>query len=187
MAGRTDVAIFQEICLRHPGTKMSPEVLLRAYLDELPVWLPKRQGEVFPGVRELLEWAHRHSEVHNVLLTGNMKEGAYHKLRHYGLADYFEFGAFSDDSSVRNDLGPIALGRARECLKKDFRLDQTWVIGDTPFDVACARSLGCKVLAVATGEHSVEQLSACKPDAVLSKLADLDEVKALLSGCQNEG
>ncbi len=174
IAGRTDTSIAADICRKHEGHDLEPAELLEAYLEHLPIVLKKKKGHVCPGVGGLLEWSHAHKEVHNALLTGNVKRGAYIKLGHYGLDGFFEFGAFGDDSSDRNRLGPIALDRAREHLKKDFHLESTWVIGDTPRDIQCARVLGCKVLAVATGRFSVEQLRAHAPEIVVADLSGRD-------------
>lgn len=170
MAGRTDTAIAEEIAGRHPGHSVDPAGLLEAYLEEMEEMLPSRGGTVFPGVREILDWSHEHPEVHNALLTGNLEKGAHLKLRRFDLDRFFEFGAFGDDSPNRNDLGPVALERARTRLKKDFSLDRTWVIGDTPRDIECARALGCRVLALATGSYPLETLGGA--DLALQDLSD---------------
>jgi phosphoglycolate phosphatase-like HAD superfamily hydrolase len=172
IAGRTDTAITADICRKHQQHLFTGSDLLEAYLEHLPLVLPKKNGQIFPGIKDILNWSHDHTEVHNALLTGNVKKGAYIKLGHYQLAEYFEFGAFGDDSIDRNKLGPIALERARSFLKKDFHIEYTWIIGDTPRDIDCARALGCKVLAVATGRYSVEQLQQHEPDLVLPSLSD---------------
>ncbi len=53
--------------------------------------------------------------------------------------------------------------------------EQFIVIGDTPNDVACARHFGTRVVGVGTGRiHSFEELRACKPDALLPDLLDVD-------------
>ena len=65
------------------------------------------------------------------LLTGNVERGARIKLEHYGVWHYFEFGAFGDDSALRNDLGPHALRRAKEKHAADFDPANTFIIGDT--------------------------------------------------------
>lgn len=160
MAGRTDTAIAEEVARRHPGHSVDGAELLEAYLVELEEMLPSRGGTVFPGVREILDWSHEHPEVHNALLTGNIERGAHLKLQRFDLDRFFEFGAFGSDSPNRNDLGPVVLERARARLKKDFSLERTWVIGDTPRDIECGRALGCRVLAVATGNYPVETLGA---------------------------
>src|SRR5262249_52470325 len=51
-----------------------------------------------------------------------------------------------------------------------------WVIGDTPLDVRCARAIGAKVVAVATGIHSVDELAASQPDLLLADLSDAGPV-----------
>ena len=66
------------------------------------------------GVRELLDALGDHSHLHLALLTGNYRDAAEIKLRHFGLWDYFPFGVFSDDSADRNALVPMAGDRARE-------------------------------------------------------------------------
>lgn len=181
IAGRTDTSIAHDICRKHDTHGIKPCDMIEGYLEYLQILLKKKKGAVCPGVKELLEWSHAHPEVHNALLTGNVKRGAFYKLAHYELDSYFEFGAFGDDSSDRNLLGPIALERARTILKKDFHLEFTWVLGDTPRDIQCARALGCKVLAVATGRFSVAQLQAFEPDLVFPNLLTKDEIIRQLS------
>ena len=180
ISGRTDTAIVMDICRKHPGHGFSPAEMLEAYLEHLPLLLAKKNGEVCPGVREILDWSHQHPEVHNALLTGNVRSGAYLKLKHYRLDEFFEFGAFGDDSPDRNKLGPIVLERARTQLKKDFQIHSTWVIGDTPRDIACARTLGCKVLAVATGRFSIDDLTLHRPDLVVENLSEYRSMIAQL-------
>ena len=50
------------------------------------------------------------------------------------------------------------------------------MIGDTPADIDCGRSLGAKAIAVASGHYTVEQLQAHNPYAVFSSLKYTDEV-----------
>jgi phosphoglycolate phosphatase len=52
--------------------------------------------------------------------------------------------------------------------------EQSVVIGDTPHDVACARAIGARVLAVATGNFSEEDLQAAGADVTLPDLSDTD-------------
>ena len=52
------------------------------------------------------------------------------------------------------------------------------VIGDTPLDVHCARSIGAKILAVCTGFHSRADLAGEQPDILLD---DLSDASALLA------
>jgi phosphoglycolate phosphatase len=176
IAGRTDMLIAMDVAKKFVDHNIEPKEFLDGYLEYLQQLLPKKQGRRCPGVKEILDWSHAHPEVHNALLTGNLQRGAFLKLKHYQLDSYFEFGAFSDDSHDRNKLGPIALERARKHLNKDFHIEYTWVIGDTPKDIACGRALGCKVAAVATGRYTVEQLETHQPDLLYQDLSDYQKV-----------
>ena len=133
--------------------------------------LPRRNGGLHPGVLGILQEAHQRPELVQALLTGNIEKGARLKLTRYGVNHFFSFGAFADDSSVRNELGPHAKRRAKELVGEEFSPERIFVIGDTPHDVACARAIGAKAIAVATGSFSAEQLRECGADAVFTDLA----------------
>jgi phosphoglycolate phosphatase-like HAD superfamily hydrolase len=109
------------------------------------------------------------------LLTGNIRLGAEIKLRHFKLWDVFEMGAFGDDHEERDQIAAVAQQRASRVLKENLQGDQILVIGDTPLDIRCARAIGAKVLAVATGGHKLEELKAHKADWAV---ADLRETAA---------
>jgi phosphoglycolate phosphatase len=46
------------------------------------------------------------------------------------------------------------------------------VVGDTPADIACGRTLGAKAIGVATGHYSVDDLREHQPYAVFADLSD---------------
>jgi len=48
------------------------------------------------------------------------------------------------------------------------------VVGDARADVECGRAIGARVVAVATGRTSVEELRAAGADTVLSSFADVE-------------
>jgi phosphoglycolate phosphatase len=127
-------------------------------------------GCVFAGVADLLERLSSDAAATIGLLTGNTAGGAAVKMQHFGLASHFPFGAYGSDHADRNRLGPIALERAAAHTGKRFTAEETWVIGDTPKDIACARAIGARCLAVATGQFTAEQLKAHGADQVLESL-----------------
>jgi phosphoglycolate phosphatase-like HAD superfamily hydrolase len=51
-----------------------------------------------------------------------------------------------------------------------LRGDQVLVIGDTPLDIRCARAIGAKALAVATGGAKLEELKMRQPDWAIPDL-----------------
>jgi phosphoglycolate phosphatase len=149
-----------------------------AYLAGLVKALPTGKALLLPGIRAVLDAVHAHREIHQGLLTGNLREGARLKLTHLDIWSYFEFGAFADDSGDRNELGPFALRRARESLGIDFPPERVYIIGDTPHDIACGKIIGANTIAVATGAFTVAQLEKYQPTHVFQ---DLSDTQAFLS------
>jgi phosphoglycolate phosphatase len=184
--GKTDPAIVREL-LRAAGCtdgriESGFEQLWRLYYLELEKELAARDGRVFvyAGVRELLEWVSRDQRFVAGLVTGNMEPGAWQKLRACGLEGRFRFGAFGSDSERREDLPPLAADRAAEILGRPFRLEDAVVVGDTPADIHCARANSARVLAVATGRHTLNDLAGHGPDALVADLADTDLIVRFL-------
>ena len=106
------------------------------------------------------------------LLTGNIRRGAAVKLGFFGIHGHFSFGGFGDYHLDRDEVAREAWGEVRNRFGEAFEPSQVVVIGDTPLDVRCARAIGARVLAVATGMHTMEQLAACQPDLCLADLQD---------------
>ncbi len=173
IAGRTDKWIVEQLLGRDGKPNGLAEVgqFLDVYVELLADELPRRNGGLHPGVLGILEEAHQRPELVQALLTGNIEKGARLKLTRYGVNHFFDFGAFADDSSIRNELGPHAKRRAEEKHGEDFSPERIFVIGDTPHDVACARAIGAKAIAVATGSFTKRQLKDCGADAVFTDLA----------------
>ena len=173
-SGRTDRwimrRIFEKFTLEPSEQNFSR--LKAAYLRLLPEELKKGPVTVLPGAREILEQAPSHPNVAHGLLTGNLREGARHKLSHAGLWQHFPFGGFADDAELRNEISPHALRRGREHHRVEFQPDRVWVIGDTPHDIECAKAIGANSLAVATGGHPRAELESFHPTAVMDDLSD---------------
>ncbi len=181
IAGRTDTLIARQLLRKYGRAETDAGIseLLENYLRHLPVLLRTTQGRLLPGVEALLALLEPRSDVVLGLLTGNLARGAEHKLSHFGVWSYFGFGAFADDHHERDRLGPFALARARE-RGHEIALSRTFIIGDTAHDISCARAIGAKAVAVATGNFRVEQLAPHAPDALLTDLADISAtLKAL--------
>jgi phosphoglycolate phosphatase len=174
MSGRTDRSITRDLFQMHgvPQTLENWQRYLRAYLRHLPACLSRARGQALPGIVALLEHLDTKEHAALGLLTGNFREGARAKLGHYGLFDYFAFGGFGDHHWDRDDVAREALAGVHQHCNSDVCTERIWVIGDTPLDVRCARAIGAKAVAVATGTHTVEQLAAAKPDLLLADFAD---------------
>ena len=123
------------------------------------------------GVTEFIGAVRRAHELPLLaLLTGNIRLGAEIKLRHAGLWETFETGAFADDHEQRDQIAAIARVRGARILKRKLGDDEVLVIGDTPLDIQCARAIKARVLAVATGGSDLETLRAHAPDWAVKDL-----------------
>jgi phosphoglycolate phosphatase len=173
-AGRTDTWIMRQIFARLglPDSEANLSRLLTAYLTELPRALKKPGPRILPGVTVALETLAARGDCVQALLTGNVERGARLKLVHHGLSHFFAFGAFADDSELRNELGPVALRRAREHHGCDFAPERIFVIGDTPHDIECGRIIGAHTVGVATGRYPADELRAAGATAVFGDLSD---------------
>lgn len=174
LAGSTDLGVVAEIHA-HFGVESTVERIecyFSTYLDCLERNLAGGNfpGKVLDGVPEILAELSSRSGNTLGLLTGNISGGAASKMRHFGLAHFFPFGAYGCDRADRNLLGPIAVERAFQHTSRTFRPEDIWVIGDTPKDIACAHAIGARCLAVATGRYSVTELSSAGADVAVSSM-----------------
>ena len=185
LAGRTDWIILDDTMRRH-GRALDEELLgdlRQRYLQhlckeiELPGTGVKR---ALPGVGQLLGALKDRDDVALGLLTGNFADGAKIKLEHFDLWKYFAFGAFGDDSADRNALVPIAMQRARAQGIADVLPNDVFVVGDTPFDVACALAADAVPVGVATGGFSADQLRRSGAEVVFEDLSNTSAFLELL-------
>ena len=186
-AGRTDLAIYREAleCEGITPVQIRERLpLVEAATVEILNHLAST-GDVFrlcPGVRELLDALSVDSRFLPSLLTGNVEKLAEAKLRVAGIWHYFQGrGAFGSDDEERDHLPAIAAERINAHLGLDLTPDRFVIVGDTPRDISCARHFGARVLAVASGQHTVDQLSEYSPDVLLADLSDTSAVIGLLA------
>jgi phosphoglycolate phosphatase len=185
--GKTDRQIVRE-SMRAAGFSDSDidarmDEVVALYVATLPARLyePERGVAMFTGVAALIDAVHRRSDSVLGLLTGNVEAGARLKLASVGLDfDRFRINAFGSDSEVRGELPAIAHRRMQDVFGVVLAGRDVVVIGDTPADIACGRSLGARAIAVATGWYSVEDLRSHKPHAVFADLSDTDAVMAAI-------
>jgi phosphoglycolate phosphatase len=187
-AGLTDRMIVRAVldAIDADGDDAVVDDILRSYVEALPGRLAQRMGWVMPGVIELLGTLAARPDTVNLLLTGNVRGGAAAKLSAYGLDHFFDEGGFGDDGFDRVDIAKHLLARTEQRWGRVAARDGV-VIGDTPLDIACARTMGWRALAVATGTHSVEELAACEPWWVCAALPSADELIARVDSTVVEG
>lgn len=188
MSGKTDPLIVHEqlaLLGREPEPELVEAVLSRLVHHVADV-APRiaEQGVACPGVTDVLTVLDRLPNVAQGIVTGNLRPNAVVKLAAFGLDRFvdFDLGAYGSDHLDRNLLVPLARRRAATRLGASVAAEDTWIIGDTPLDLACARAGGVRCLLVATGTYGVDDLAALEPDALLPDLTDTDAVVELLAG-----
>ncbi|MEM7560702.1 MAG: HAD hydrolase-like protein [Planctomycetota bacterium] len=180
--GRTDLGITAELLEKH-GIEPSDENrkrLCQHYYRLLPTELKQRQGQLLPGVVQLLDALQGIEGCHLALMTGNMPESAEIKMRHFGLWDYFGFGVYGDLAPQRPELAEPA----RQIIQTKLRREEFdgVVIGDTPLDIELAKCMGLRSLAVCTGGFSEAELTEAGADLVMQDLSDAQAVRKWLLG-----
>jgi phosphoglycolate phosphatase-like HAD superfamily hydrolase len=185
MAGRTDRWILEGAASR-AGVDLSGanfHQFRNRYVTRLREALPEPVSDekgVLPGVQSLLAAIASRDDILPALLTGNCEEGARIKLQYFDLWSFFRCGAYGDTALDRHELFEVALQRARTCGASAFSTADIVVVGDTTFDVDCARAAGARAIAVATGPSGVETLQQSGADLVVEDLRDTDTILKFL-------
>ena len=181
--GKTDRQITREQ-MRWAG--IDDDVIDARMLDVFALYAERLEQELASGVEQavlmagippLLDTLGAHEEVTVGLLTGNIEAGARQKIRAVNLAwEQFLVNAFGSDHEHRPMLPAVAQRRAQALLGRDVPGERMVIIGDTPADIHCGRSLNVRAIGVATGRYSVHELAEHEPAAVFETLADTEAV-----------
>jgi phosphoglycolate phosphatase len=148
------------------------EALMRRRLDHLPEEVENSPGFVVKdGVVELLERLIEDG-VALGLTTGNVEEAAHIKLARANLNRFFSFGGYGSDSPDRTELTKKALERAELVLGNSLDRGRCFSCGDTPRDVEAGHGAAIRVVGVATGGYTVEELLEAGADAAVASLRD---------------
>jgi phosphoglycolate phosphatase-like HAD superfamily hydrolase len=172
--GRLDTEIA-EMLLAAVGADMTRiadvlEVLQRLVAERLDDL--RAQTSTYPGVDALLAKL-AGAGVRQTVVTGNIAAIARYKLDAGGLIPPIEpgFGGYGDSAPDRAAVARVALDRLSAAGWRPD-LEEVWIVGDTPRDLACARAIGVRCALVATGRSTVEDLSGLGADIVLPDLSD---------------
>jgi phosphoglycolate phosphatase-like HAD superfamily hydrolase len=172
-AGMTDPEIaeivFREV-LGRDGSDVERAEAIGCYLGHLADAVAESEGYfVIEGIEELLPRLVEEGVLLGVV-TGNIEPAAQIKLARGDLDKYFAFGGYGSDSRSRTALTKKALERGAEVSRTPLDLEQTIAIGDTPRDVKAGHGAGIRVVGVATGSYSVEELKDAGADWALENV-----------------
>ncbi len=143
--------------------------------------LPQFGVSACPGSLELVRALLLRNDCLLGILTGNVLDTVPIKLSAVGFDPaWFPIGAYGGEAPDRAELPPIALRRA-----VDFHgtpMDQVVIVGDTPEDIRCARSIQARSVAVASGWVSRAELDRYEPTVSLDNLTDTEAALSALFG-----
>ncbi|PYC69168.1 phosphoglycolate phosphatase [Streptomyces tateyamensis] len=177
--------------LRENGVpELEVDTLAEQVVKRLPTLLTERvaemrdEGQVMPGAVGALQAVRRAAGLVPTVVTGNLRPNAEIKVRTFGLDAYLEtsIGAFASDDSHRPALVAVAQRRAAQKYRTEFTVANTVIIGDSLEDVRTGHDGGARVIAVASGTTTAEELAAAEADVVLSDLQDVDLLLGSIAG-----
>ena len=172
-AGRTDTSLVREFfgLYQIEPTPHNFHRFFERYVFWLDHILRDSKTEVCPGAWEFIQALQGLPQAPLLgLLTGNIRLGAEIKLRHFNLWDEFQTGGFGDDHEERDQIAAVARDRGSRILGTKLCGDEVLVIGDTALDIRCARAIGARALAVATGGAELADLTRHQPDWAIQDL-----------------
>ena len=163
--------VFRDAIGREP-TDEEADALMRRRLDHLPEEVKNSPGYVVKDcVVETLEKL----TADGILLgltTGNVEEAAHIKLARADLDRFFRFGGYGSDSRDRTELTKKAIERAEQAFGGKLDRARCFSCGDTPRDVEAGHGAGLRVVGVATGEFTVDELKEAGADAAIGSFCE---------------
>jgi phosphoglycolate phosphatase len=163
-------ASFRGALGREP-TKAELARLMALRLRFLPEEVERSAGyRVLPGVEEALEQLIEDGRLLG-LTTGNVEAAAHIKLARANLNRFFSFGGYGSDSADRIELTRRAIERAGIVSGGTVEAGECVAVGDTPLDITAAHGAGIRLLGVATGSFSVDELRDAGADWAVETLA----------------
>jgi len=187
VTGRTEQIIFRETLALYDIDEQDdyfPKFVqiqaegYRQHADEM-----RQMGRALPGAREALAVLAELPHVTQTLLTGNPRPSAEVKVQIFGLDSYLDFdsGAYGTDDSTRANLVGVARRRASQRTGRTFTPKTSIIIGDTTSDVKAALNGGARIIAVASGKTSAEQLHEAGASMVFDRLTDTSAIVAAIT------
>jgi len=188
ITGRTERTILSET-LRLHGLEPSEEyqaryagALAQEYEEHAEVL--RQRGRALPGAKEALVAFAELPGVVQTVLSGNLRAVAMTKLRVFELDRYvdFEIGAYGDDEEDRPRLVAVAQTRAEGKYGVVFERNSTVILGDSLSDVETGSKGGARVIGVASGKSSAEELRQAGAEVALEDLRHVARVVEVVRG-----
>ncbi|MEU0632058.1 haloacid dehalogenase-like hydrolase [Streptomyces sp. NPDC005989] len=184
--GMTEPVIFRETARLHGIT--SDRAMFEAFArcsserHRLRAGDLRERGHALPGAAAALGSLASLDDFVQTVVTGNIRAVAETKLAVFGLDTYirFPYGGYGEDHDDRAELVRTAIARTSDALGNPVSTTDVLLIGDTPADVAAARSAGVAVLGIATGRSTRDDLAKAGATETAPDLQHLAVLRAML-------
>ncbi|MFF3732998.1 haloacid dehalogenase-like hydrolase [Streptomyces sp. NPDC002476] len=135
----------------------------------------RERGHALPGAAAAVSALAATDGVVQTVVTGNIRPVTETELVVFGLDTHvlFPYGGYGEDHDDRAELVRTAMTRSAEALGGPIKAANVLLIGETPADVAAARSAGVPVLSVATGRSTLHTLAEAGAAHVIPNLQNL--------------
>jgi len=173
--GNTDPGILRAALARKGLTDREISAHLPRIIEQMCAEVLRNrdrlQPELCPSIPELLSTLREQGKVLGAA-SGNLEPIGWAKLEKAGVRELFFFGAFSWPCESRVDI--FRHGVELACQHLGLAASRSiFIVGDTPADIAAARTVGLPVIAVATGIYGFHELQNCNPDLCVASATDL--------------
>ncbi|MGW3692439.1 HAD family hydrolase [Streptomyces sp. NPDC005149] len=172
--------------------EQSVETLAARIVAELPDRLAGHrellaaEGVIMPGAVDALAAVQQAEHLIPTVVTGNLRGSAETKLSELGLVGYLDttIGGYASDDPHRPALVRFAQDRAAAKHGGRFSRDNTVIVGDSLEDVRTGLEGGARVVAVASGTTTDQQLRDAGAQHVLPDLTHTASLLRLIDQAQ---
>ncbi|AWL37105.1 MULTISPECIES: HAD family hydrolase [unclassified Streptomyces] len=172
--------------------EQSVETLAARIIAELPDRLAGHrellatEGVIMPGAVDALAAVQQAEHLIPTVVTGNLRGSAETKLSELGLVGYLDttIGGYASDDPHRPALVRFAQDRAAAKHGGRFSRDNTVIVGDSLEDVRTGLEGGARVVAVASGTTTDQQLRDAGAQHVLPDLTHTASLLRLIDQAQ---
>lgn len=178
-SGFTDYEIIRSVFAELNKNIETSEIekILAEYSRNLPVNLKLGDVQQINEISEVLLTLGNSNDYENAIASGNCYLGAITKLTHVELYNFFKPELLfhsSPQNSSRDEIIAYA--------KKSLNVGQKGIIvGDSPKDIVSAQKNDLKVIAIASGMHTYDELNSCNPNYVLDGKWTYNEIIEAIS------
>lgn len=125
------------------------------------------KSKAFPGIVELIKNLKTNGN-YIAMITSDLSESIFSEIKQFGLDNIFDdvITKVHDKTEAVSSL----------IKKNNFRIDETFIVGDSNNEITAARNLGIKSVAVTWGIATEKRLIEAKPDFLVHNIKDLEQV-----------